>query len=129
MSVMQAIAVINEEPVAGVCPCRSRPFGGGLTTIIPDAERSDPPFTTVRWIGSPTNGVPLRGYLYFGAGDTTTPPKENAEFAAKYIPHAQLDVLPDQVNHDIFKRDSIMIDPIPHLVQEFVFVGEATLRL
>ena len=29
----------------------------------------------------------------------------------------------------VLKRDSIMIDPIPDLVQEFVFVGEATLRL
>jgi predicted dienelactone hydrolase len=47
----------------------------------------------------------IPAYIIVGAGDTTTPPKENAEFAAKYIPLAQLDVLPDQVNHDIFDNE------------------------
>ncbi len=44
-------------------------------------------------------------YLIVGAGDTTTPPKENAELAAKYIPHARLDVLPGQVGHEIFANE------------------------
>jgi predicted dienelactone hydrolase len=44
-------------------------------------------------------------YLIVGAADTATPPKDNAEFAAKYIPHAQLDVLPGQVNHEIFDNE------------------------
>jgi predicted dienelactone hydrolase len=44
-------------------------------------------------------------YIIVGAGDTTTPPGENAEFAAKYIPHAQLDVLPGPVNHEIFDNE------------------------
>ncbi len=44
-------------------------------------------------------------YLIVGAGDTTTPPDENAGFAAKYIPHAQLDVLPGPVNHEIFDNE------------------------
>ena len=44
-------------------------------------------------------------YLIVGAGDTTTPPKDNAEFAAKYIPHAQIDVLPGKVNHEIFDNE------------------------
>jgi predicted dienelactone hydrolase len=44
-------------------------------------------------------------YLIVGAGDTTTPPKDNAEFAAKYIPHAQLDILPGLVNHEIFTNE------------------------
>jgi predicted dienelactone hydrolase len=44
-------------------------------------------------------------YIIVGAGDTATPPKENAEFAAKYIPHAQLDVLPGQVSHEIFDNE------------------------
>ena len=53
------------------------------------------------------DGVGLRKmkiptYIIVGAGDTTTPPKDNAEFAAKYIPHAQLDLLAGQVNHEIF---------------------------
>jgi predicted dienelactone hydrolase len=44
-------------------------------------------------------------YIIVGAGDTTTPPKENAEFAAQYIPHAQLDVLPGPVGHEIFTNE------------------------
>jgi predicted dienelactone hydrolase len=44
-------------------------------------------------------------YLIVGAADTATPPKDNAEFAAKYIPHAQLDVLPGRVNHEIFDNE------------------------
>jgi predicted dienelactone hydrolase len=44
-------------------------------------------------------------YIIVGAGDTTTPPRENAEFAAKYIPHGQLDVLPGPVNHEIFGNE------------------------
>jgi predicted dienelactone hydrolase len=44
-------------------------------------------------------------YLIVGAGDTTTPPKENAEFAAQFIPHAQLDVLPGEVDHEIFDNE------------------------
>jgi predicted dienelactone hydrolase len=44
-------------------------------------------------------------YIVVGSGDTTTPPKENAEFAAKYIPHAQLDVLAGPVGHEIFDNE------------------------
>ena len=44
-------------------------------------------------------------YLIVGAGDTTTPSDENAGFAAKYIPHARLDVLPGPVNHEIFGNE------------------------
>jgi predicted dienelactone hydrolase len=44
-------------------------------------------------------------YIIVGARDTQTPPKENAEFAAKYIPHGQLDVLPGLVDHEIFVNE------------------------
>jgi predicted dienelactone hydrolase len=47
----------------------------------------------------------IPAYIIVGASDTTTPPKENAEFAAKYIPHAQLDVLPGRVSHEIFDNE------------------------
>jgi predicted dienelactone hydrolase len=47
----------------------------------------------------------IPAYIIVGAGDTATPPKENAEFAAKYIPHAQLDVLSGQVSHEIFGNE------------------------
>jgi predicted dienelactone hydrolase len=47
----------------------------------------------------------IPAYIIVGAGDTATPPKENAEFAAKHIPHAQLDVLQGQVSHEIFGNE------------------------
>ena len=47
----------------------------------------------------------IPAYIMVGAGDTTTPPKENAEFAAHYVPHAQLDVLPGEVGHEIFTNE------------------------
>ena len=47
----------------------------------------------------------IPAYIIVGAADTATPPKENAEFAAKYIPHAKLDVLPGQVGHEIFDNE------------------------
>jgi len=47
----------------------------------------------------------IPAYLIVGAADTATPPKENAEFAAKYIPHVQLDVLPGPVGHEIFDNE------------------------
>lgn len=47
----------------------------------------------------------IPAYLIVGAGDTSTPPKENAEYAAKYVVHAQLDVLPGPVGHEIFDNE------------------------
>jgi predicted dienelactone hydrolase len=44
-------------------------------------------------------------YITVGAGDTQTPPKENAEFAAKYIPNAELVILPGAVDHEIFVNE------------------------
>ena len=40
-------------------------------------------------------------YVIVGEGDTTTPPAENAEFAAQHIPGAKLDVLPGPVGEHI----------------------------
>jgi predicted dienelactone hydrolase len=47
----------------------------------------------------------IPAYIIIGAGDTTTPPKANAEFAANNIPHARLDVLPGPVSHEIFGNE------------------------
>jgi predicted dienelactone hydrolase len=47
----------------------------------------------------------IPAYIIVGDGDTTTPPKDNAEFAAKFIPHAQLDILPGGVGHEIFGNE------------------------
>ena len=44
-------------------------------------------------------------YITVGAADTQAPPKDNAEFAAKYIPHAELEVIPGRVDHDIFVNE------------------------
>jgi predicted dienelactone hydrolase len=47
----------------------------------------------------------IPAYIIVGAGDTTAPPEDNAAFAAKYIPHAQLDVLAGPVGHEIFDNE------------------------
>jgi predicted dienelactone hydrolase len=52
----------------------------------------------LRQLGLPT-------YITVGAGDTQAPPKDNAEFAAKYVPHAELNVIPGRVDHDIFVNE------------------------
>src|SRR5262245_2421478 len=44
-------------------------------------------------------------YITVGAGDTQAPPKDNAEFAARHIAHAELDVLPGRIDHDIFVNE------------------------
>jgi len=44
-------------------------------------------------------------YIIVGARDTQAPPKENAEFAARYAPHTQLDVMPGPVDHEIFVNE------------------------
>ena len=47
----------------------------------------------------------LPTYIIVGARDTQAPPAENAEFAAKHVPHAQLDVMPGLVDHEIFVNE------------------------
>jgi predicted dienelactone hydrolase len=44
-------------------------------------------------------------YITVGARDTQTPPAQNAEFAANNIPGAVLDVLPGNVDHEIFVNE------------------------
>jgi predicted dienelactone hydrolase len=44
-------------------------------------------------------------YITVGAGDTQAPPKDNAEFAARHIPRAELYVIPGRVDHDIFVNE------------------------
>ena len=69
-------------------------------------------------------------YIIVGAGDTTTPPKDNAEFAAKYIPHVQLDVLPGPVNHEIFDNecDQVGRDNYPEACVDAPGVNRAELH-
>jgi predicted dienelactone hydrolase len=44
-------------------------------------------------------------YITVGAGDTQAPPKDNAEFAARHVPRAELYVIPGRVDHDIFVNE------------------------
>jgi predicted dienelactone hydrolase len=69
-------------------------------------------------------------YIIVGAGDTTTPPKENAEFAAKYISHVQLDVMPGPVNHEIFTNecDQIGRDNYPETCADALGVNRTELH-
>ena len=44
-------------------------------------------------------------YITVGARDTQTPPADNAAFAAKYIPNAELAIIPGNVDHEIFVNE------------------------
>jgi predicted dienelactone hydrolase len=44
-------------------------------------------------------------YIIVGSRDTQTPVKDNAEFAAKYIPNVKLEVIPGPVDHEIFVNE------------------------
>jgi len=44
-------------------------------------------------------------YITVGARDTVTPPDENAEFAARNIPGSELNVIPGDVDHEIFVNE------------------------
>ncbi|BBX02184.1 dienelactone hydrolase [Mycolicibacterium moriokaense] len=47
----------------------------------------------------------LPTYLIVGARDTQTPPDENAEFAAQNVPGSELNILPGDVDHEIFTNE------------------------
>jgi predicted dienelactone hydrolase len=49
--------------------------------------------------------MPIPAYITVGAGDKTTPPGPNAEFAARYIPNAELAIIPGPVDHDVFTNE------------------------
>ncbi len=49
--------------------------------------------------------VTVPTYLLAGAEDREVPPADNAAFAAKYIPHAKLWIIPGPVGHEIFTNE------------------------
>jgi len=51
-------------------------------------------------------------YIIVGARDTQARPRENAEFAARFVPHAHLDVLPGLVDHEIFVNECDALVPL-----------------
>jgi predicted dienelactone hydrolase len=72
----------------------------------------------------------IPAYIIVGEGDTTTPPKDNAGFAANNIPHAHLDVLPGPVQHEIFGNecDELGRDNYPETCVDAAGVDRATLH-
>jgi len=62
----------------------------------------------VRGFGMDEDGLrqlKLPTYIIVGARDTQATPKENSEYAATYIAHAQLDVMPGLIDHEIFVNE------------------------
>jgi len=54
----------------------------------------------LRQLGLPT-------YITVGAGDTQARPRTTPSSPREYIPHAELDVIPGRVDHDIFVNESM----------------------
>ena len=72
----------------------------------------------------------IPAYIIVGAGDTTTPPAENAAFAAKFMPNAHLDIMPGAVNHEIFTNecDQLGRDNYPEACVDAAGVDRAKLH-
>jgi hypothetical protein len=72
----------------------------------------------------------IPAYIIIGAGDTTTPLADNAAFAAKFIPHAELDVLPGAVSQEIFTNecDAMGRDNYPEACNDAPGVDRAKLH-
>lgn len=72
----------------------------------------------------------IPAYIIVGAGDATTPPKDNAEFAASNIPRAELDIMPGRVGHEIFDNecDQVGIDNYPEACVDAPGVDRAKLH-
>lgn len=69
-------------------------------------------------------------YLIVGAIDTQASPKENVEFAAKYIPHVQAEIMPGRVDHEIFVNecDQIGKDAFPEACVDAPSVNRAKMH-
>ena len=69
-------------------------------------------------------------YIIVGERDTTTPPDENAAFAAAHIPGAVLEILPGPVGHEIFGNecDRIGRDNFPDACNDAPGVDRAALH-
>lgn len=72
----------------------------------------------------------LPTYLIVGARDTQTPPDENAEFAAHNIPGSELNILPGDVDHEIFTNQCNQIgrDEFPEACIDAPGVDRAALH-
>jgi hypothetical protein len=78
-------------------------------------------------------------YITVGAGDTVTPPKDNAAFAAKHMPHAEFYVIPGPVAHNIYVNecdedgkaelpDTCVDDPNVDRGRIHALIGDAALK-
>lgn len=126
---IRAQMTVDAEPARGVRDARIR---AAFAMAPGDIQGFGMDAAGLRQMAIPT-------YIIVGAGDATTPPKDNASFAAKYIPHARLDVLPGPVGHEIFDNecDEIGRDNYPDActdapgvdrAQLHAYIGDAALR-
>lgn len=72
----------------------------------------------------------IPAYIIVGAGDRSTPPEDNAAFAARHMPRARLEVLPGPVGHEIFGNecDPIGRDNTPEACVDAAGVDRAALH-
>jgi len=72
----------------------------------------------------------IPAYIIVGEGDTTTPPADNAAFAAAHMPQAELEILAGPVGHEIFGNecDEIGRDNFPESCVDAPGVDRAALH-
>jgi len=72
----------------------------------------------------------IPAYIIVGEGDTTTPPADNAAFAAAHVPQAELEILPGPVGHEIFGNecDEVGRDNFPESCADAPGVDRAALH-
>jgi len=59
----------------------------------------------IKAFGMDQDQLSIPTYITVSARDTQAPPGDNAEFAAKHIPHAELSIIPGDVDHEIFVNE------------------------
>ena len=100
----QPHAARTSPPRAGDRSCAPRSTCATSVSRLP----SPWPRASCRRFGMDEAGLrqmQIPAYITVGARDTQAPPGPNAEFAAKYIPRAELVVIPGLVDHEIFVNE------------------------
>jgi len=59
----------------------------------------------IKAFGMDQDQLSIPTYITVSARDTQAPPGDNAEFAAKHIPHAELSIIPGDVDHEILVNE------------------------
>ena len=96
---LQIPASLRAQVARGCRSCARRPRVKAVFAMAPGVVKvfgMDEP--GLRALTMPT-------FITVGAGDTVTLPADNAEFAAKYVPHATLLVIPGRAGHNVFVNE------------------------